>query len=147
MAYTSGLLKHRVTILNRTEAQQGKFGLDSAGVEFEPAGTVWASVDWAKGKGAMNAGALDVYGVVMIRMRWNPIVNERSWILYGDKLYQIVGETFHADRQENTIQMTAIELANQQVNIVPTVPENALYDADGILLLDADGVYLTADYN
>jgi hypothetical protein len=104
-------------------------------------------VDWAKGKGAMNAGALDVYGVVMIRMRWNPIVNERSWILYGDKLYQIVGETFHADRQENTIQMTAIELANQQVNIVQPVPENALYDADGILLLDADGVYLTADYN
>jgi SPP1 family predicted phage head-tail adaptor len=136
-----------VTILNRKEAQQGKFGLDSAGVEFEPAGTVWASVDWAKGKGAMNAGALDVYGVVMIRMRWNPIVNERSWILYGDKLYQIVGETFHADRQENTIQMTAIELANQQVNIVQPVPENALYDADGILLLDADGVYLTADYN
>ena len=58
MAYTSGLLKHRVTILNRTEAQQGRFGLDSSGVEFESAGTVWASVDWAKGKGAMNAGAL-----------------------------------------------------------------------------------------
>ena len=40
MAYTSGLLKHRVTILNRKEAVQGKFGLDSAGIEFEPAGTV-----------------------------------------------------------------------------------------------------------
>lgn len=32
MAYTTGLLKHRVTILNRREAQQGRFGLDSAGV-------------------------------------------------------------------------------------------------------------------
>lgn len=147
MAYSTGLLKHRVTILNRREAQQGKFGLDSAGIEFENAGTVWASVDWARGKGAMNAGALDVYGVVMIRMRWNPIVNERSWILYGDKIYQIVGETFHADRQENAIQMTAIELANQQVNIVPPLPENALYDADGIPLLDADGICLTADYS
>lgn len=144
MAYTSGLLKHRVTILNRREAQQGKFGLDSAGIEFEPAATVWASVDWAKGKGAMNAGALDVYGVVMIRMRYNTIVNERSRILYEGKTYQIVGGTFHADRQANTIQMTAVELADQQVN-VPTVPENALYDTDGILLLDADGVYLTAD--
>ena len=114
MAYTSGLLKYRVTILNRTEAQQGRFGLDSAGVEFEPAGTVWASVDWAKGKGAMNAGALDVYGVVMIRMRWNTIVNERSRILYNGKTYQIIGETFHADRQANTIQFTAQAIINDK---------------------------------
>ena len=114
MAYTSGLLKHRVTILNRREAQQGKFGLDSAGIEFEPAGTVWASVEWAKGKGAMNAGALDVYGVVMIRMRWNTIVNERSRILYDGKTYQIIGETFHADRQENTIQFQAQQIVNDK---------------------------------
>ena len=114
MAYTSGLLKHRVTILNRKEAQQGKFGLDSAGVEFEPAGTVWASVDWAKGKGAMNAGALDVYGVVMIRMRWNTIVSERSRILYEGKTYQIIGETFHSNRQENTIQFHAQQVINDK---------------------------------
>ena len=114
MAYTSGLLKERVTILNRKEAVQGKFGLDSAGIEFEPAGCVWASVDWARGKGAMNAGALDVYGVVMIRMRWNTIVNERSRILYDGKTYQIVGETFHADRQENTIQFYAQQIINDK---------------------------------
>jgi SPP1 family predicted phage head-tail adaptor len=113
MAYTSELLKHRVQILNRTEAQQGRFGLDSAGIEYESAGTVWASVDWARGKGAMNAGALDVYGVVMIRMRYNTIVNERSRILYEDKTYQIIGETFHADRQENTIQFHAQQLINE----------------------------------
>mgnify|MGYP003528271733 FL=1 len=112
MAYSSGLLKHRVTILNRTEAQQGRFGLDSAGVEFESAGTVWASVDWTRGKGAMNAGALDVYGVVIIRMRWNTIVNERSRILYDGKTYQIIGETFHADRQDNTIQFQAQQIIN-----------------------------------
>ena len=114
MAYTRGLLKHRVTILNRKEAVQGKFGLDSAGVEFEPTGTVWASVDWAKGKGAMNDGALDVYGVVMIRMRYNTIVNERSRILYGGKTYQIIGETFHADRQENTIQFLCQQIINDK---------------------------------
>jgi SPP1 family predicted phage head-tail adaptor len=113
MAYTTGLLKHRVTILNRTEAQQGRFGLDSAGIEFESAGEVWASVEWAKGKGAMNAGALDVYGVVMIRMRYNTIVNERSRILYEGKTYQIIGETFHADRQENTIQFHAQLIINE----------------------------------
>lgn len=114
MAYSSGLLKNRVTILNRKEAVQGKFGLDSAGIGWESAGTVWASVDWAKGKGAMNAGALDVYGVVMIRMRWNSAVNERSRILYEGKTYQIIGETFHADRQENTIQFHAQQVINDQ---------------------------------
>ena len=114
MAYTSGLLKYRVTILNRKEAQQGKFGLDSAGIEFEPAGTVWASVDWARGKGAMNTGALDVYGVVIIRMRWNTIVNERSRILHEGKTYQIIGETFHADRQENIIQFQAQQVVNDK---------------------------------
>ncbi|MBQ8463219.1 MAG: phage head closure protein [Prevotella sp.] len=114
MGYSTGLLKHRVTILNRKEAQQGKFGLDSAGIEFEPAGPVWASVDWARGKGAMNAGALDVYGVVIIRMRWNNIVNERSRIVHDGKTYQIIGETFHADRQDNTIQFQAQQVVNDK---------------------------------
>ena len=114
MAYTSGLLKHRVTILNRTEAQQGRFGLDSAGVEFESAGTVWASVDWAKGKGAMNAGSLDVYGVVMIRMRWNSIVTERSRIQWQGKTYQILPETFNPDRQGNTIQFLCQQIVNDK---------------------------------
>jgi len=107
-------LKHRVTILNRTEAQQGKFGLDSAGVEFESAGTVWASVEWAKGKSALNAGALDAYAVKMVRMRWNSIINDRSRILYGGKTYQIVPETFNADRQENTIQFLMQQIINDK---------------------------------
>ena len=114
MAFSTGFLKHRIVVQNRTKAKQGKFGLDSAGIEFEPAGAVWASVDWQKGKSAMNAGALDVYGVVMIRMRWNTIVNERSRILYGGKTYQIIGETFHADRQENTIQFHAQQIINDK---------------------------------
>ncbi len=114
MAFTSGILKHRVTILNRTEAQQGRFGLDSAGIEFEPAGALWASVDWAKGKGAMNAGALDVYGVVIVRMRWNTIVNERIRIVHDGKTYQIIGETFHAQRQDNIIQFHAQQVINDK---------------------------------
>ena len=114
MGYSAGFLHDIIQPLNRKEAVAGKYGLDSAGVEFEPAGAVWASVEWAKGKGAMNAGALDVYGVVMIRMRWNNIVNERSRILYGGKTYQIIGETFHADRQENTIQFHAQQVINDK---------------------------------
>ena len=107
MADSTGILRNRVTILNRTEAQQGKFGLDSSGVEFETAGTVWAEVTWAKGKQAMNVGALDVYGVIMVRMRWNSIVNDRSRVMYDGKTYQILGDTFHAHRQDNTIQFHA----------------------------------------
>lgn len=114
MAFSTSLLKHRVQILNRKEAQQGRFGLDSAGIEFEPAGEVWAGVDWVKGKSAMNAGALDVYGVVLIRMRWNPLISERSRIQYDGKTYQILGDTFHIDRQENTIQFHAQELVNDK---------------------------------
>lgn len=107
-------MRDRVTILNRTAAQDGRFGLDSAGIEFEPAKTVWAEVTWAKGKQAMNAGALDVYGVVMVRMRYNTTVNERSRILYDGKTYQIIGETFHADRQANTIQFHAQQVVTDK---------------------------------
>ena len=103
MAYSSGILRNRVTILNRTEATQGRFGLDSSGVEFETAGTVWAEVTWVRGKQAMNVGALDVYGVIMVRMRYNTIVNDRSRVQYDGKTYQILGDTFHAQRQDNTI--------------------------------------------
>ncbi len=112
MAYSTGILRERVQILNRTEAQVGKFGIDSSGIEFEPAGTVWAEVTWAKGKQAMNAGALDVYGVIMVRMRYNTIVSERSRIVHDGKTYQILGDTFHAQRQDNTIQFQAQQVVN-----------------------------------
>ena len=112
MAYTSGILRDRVTILNRLKGDSGSYGLDSHGIIFEPAGTVWAEVTWAKGKQAMNAGALDVYGVIMVRMRYNTIVSERSRIIYNGKTYQILGDTFHAQRQDNTIQFHAQALVN-----------------------------------
>lgn len=114
MAYSSGLLKYRVTILNRKEAQQGKFGLDSSGIEWEDMGSVWASVDWQKGKSGMNAGALDAYGVKLVRMRWNPIVTERSRIQHGGRTYQILAETFNVDRQENTIQFLCQQVVNDK---------------------------------
>lgn len=114
MAFPSGFLKERVTILNRTEAQQGRFGLDSAGIEFEPAATVWASVDWQKGKSGMVAGALDAYDVKIVRMRWNDIISERSRILWHDRTYQILPETFNADHQGNTIQFLCLQIVNDK---------------------------------
>lgn len=112
MAYSTDILRDLVQVLNRTEAQVGKFGIDSSGIDFEPAGTVWAEVTWAKGKQAMNAGALDVYGVIMVRMRYNTIVSERSRIVYNGRTYQVLGDTFHASYQDNTIQFHAQQIVN-----------------------------------
>ena len=114
MAYTSGFLKDLVTILNRKEAVQGKFGLDSAGIEWENAGCVHANVDWQKGKSGMTAGAIDAYGVKIVRMRWNDIITERSRIQWHGRTYQILPETFNADRQGNTIQLLCQQIVNDK---------------------------------
>ena len=104
MAYTAGFLKDLVTILNRKEAQQGKFGLDSAGIEWEEVGCLHANVDYQRGKSAMNAGSLDAYAVKIVRMRWTNVFNERSRVKYQDKTYQIIPETWNANHRENTLQ-------------------------------------------
>lgn len=115
MAFTSGFLKDRITILNRKEAVQGKFGLDSAGIEWEIAACgIHANVDWQKGKSGMTAGALDAYGVKIVRMRWNNIVTERSRIQWQGKTYQILPETFNPDRQGNTIQFLCQQIVNDK---------------------------------
>lgn len=107
MAYTAGFLKYKVVILNRQEAEPGRFGLDSSGIEWAQDACVWASVEWQKGKTGMHEGALDSYGVVLVRMRWNCIACPRSRIIYEGQTYQVLPETFHADKQANTIQFLA----------------------------------------
>ena len=112
MSYSSGILEDVVTILNRKDGVAGQFGMDSGGITWEDVGYVHASVDWTRGKQAMNAGALDVYGVIIVRMRWNGIISERSRIVHEGKTYQILGDTFHADKRGNTIQFHAQALIN-----------------------------------
>lgn len=102
----------RVTILNRKAATESDYGLDGGGIEWEKAGTVWAAVDWVKGMRTMNAGALDVYGVVMVRMNWNCMTTMRSRIVHDCTTYQILPETFHADKRANTIQFQAQAVIN-----------------------------------
>ena len=114
MEYSSGFLKDRVTILNRKEAQQGKFGLDSAGIEWEPVGCLHANVDYQRGKSAMNAGSLDAYAVKIVRMRWTNVFNERSRVKYQDKTYQIIPETWNANRRENTLQFLMQLIVNDK---------------------------------
>ena len=103
MAYTSGLLKYRVTILNKQVATG--FGETTS---YQPAVTVWADVAWKKGQKALNEGALDAQDTVLIRMRWNNIVKRDSRLQYDGVTYQI--QSFHADRRDNSIQITATEV-------------------------------------
>lgn len=112
MAFSSGFLKDRIVIQNRKAAEAGKFGIDSDGPEYEDVCCLHANVDWQRGKSAMREGSLDVYGVVIVRMRWTTQVTERSRIVYEGKTYQILAETFHANRQENTLQFHAQLIIN-----------------------------------
>ena len=103
MAYTSGLLKYRVTILNKQVASG--FGETTS---YQPAACVNADGPWNKGVKALREGAMDAYDTVMIRMRWNNIVTRDSRLQCDGVTYQI--QSLHADRQANTIQITATEI-------------------------------------
>ena len=114
MAYSTGLMRHRITIQNRKAATQGRYGLDSSGPEWEDAGTVWAAVDFVKGLRAMREGAIDVYGIVMIRCRYTAAITERSRIIYEGKTYQVLGETLHIDYMTNIVQFNAQVIINDK---------------------------------
>lgn len=103
MAYSTGILKYRVTILNKQVATG--FGETTS---FQPAATVWADVTWKKGQKALNEGVLDAQDTVLIRMRYNTIVTRDSRLQCNGVTYQI--QSLHADRQDNTIQITATEI-------------------------------------
>lgn len=123
MSYTSGMMKHRITVQNRKAAVRGKFGIDSTGPEWEDTCTVWAAVDFVKGLRAMREGALDIYSVVMIRTRYTKAITERSRILYEGKTYQVLGETLHADFQANTVQFNAQVIINDKPMSTPSSSE------------------------
>jgi head-tail adaptor len=106
MGYSAGFLHEIIQVLNRKEAQAGKYGLDSAGVEWEEGPCLHANVDYQRGKSAMNAGALDAYAVKIVRMRYSAtaVINERSRIKYDGRVYQIIPEMFHANKFDDTLQ-------------------------------------------
>lgn len=105
MAYSTGILKHRVTILNKQVTSE--FRETTA---YKPAGTVWADITWTKGVKRLAEATLDAQDTVVIRMRYNTIVNRNSRLQHDGVTYQI--QSLHADRQANTIQITATEIIN-----------------------------------
>ena len=114
MSYSTGMLRHRITIQNRKAATQSKFGIDSTGPEYEDICTVWASVDFVRGLRTMREGAIDVYGIVMVRTRYNSVINERSRIVFEGKTYNVLGETLHVDHQGNIVQFNAQVIINDK---------------------------------
>lgn len=108
------MLEQYIDIYNRKEQTMGEFGIDTTGIEWEMTEyNVPASVEWQKGKFAMRQGALDAYGVVIVRMRYNCNINMRSRIGHDGQMYQIAPETFHADFHENEIQFLAQVIINE----------------------------------
>ena len=105
MAYSTGLLRHRVTIMNKVRPTQGEFG---ATTRYAKAAEVWADVTWSKGTKALREGALDAYDTVLVRMRYNTIVSRDSRLQHDGVTYQI--QSLHRDHQDNTIQITATEV-------------------------------------
>ena len=103
MSYSSGILRHRVAILNKQAAAE--FG---ATTSYEPAATVWADVTWMKGMKRLAESSLDAMDTVMIRMRYNTIVSRESRLEHDGVTYQI--QSMHRDYQDNTIQITATEV-------------------------------------
>lgn len=115
MTYSPGMLHEQVTVAARTTAQQSRFGLDGGGVAYQTVGTFFAAVDWKRGLKEMREGALDGYDIIMVRMYWNASVTRECLVQYDGVWYQI--ESFHRCFYDNTIQITARELANQNITI------------------------------
>lgn len=105
MGYSTDILKDRVTILNKVAPDQRAFGEKTT---YEPVMTVHADVTWKKGQRALNEGSLDAQDTVMVRMRWNNRVTRESLLEHDGVTYQI--QSLHADRREDTIQITATEI-------------------------------------
>ncbi len=105
MGYSSSILRWRVAILKKKDPEERAFG---AKTEYEQVACVHANMTWNKGVKSLREGALDAYDTVMFRMRWNNIIDRDCLLECDGVTYQI--QSLHADRYENTIQITATEI-------------------------------------
>ena len=111
-------MKYRVQVAKRYNDPNNNvdnFG-KSGQPKYEILGTFWMGETFNKGVKAMREGALDAYDTVMFRCRFIKQLDRWCLLKFKGKWYQIT--SFNDDYQDNQIQITATELANQQVNIV-----------------------------
>ena len=123
MAYSTGMMNKRITIATRVKQEMGDFGMGSAGLEYTILGTFWAAEDFNRGTKALREGAVDAYDTVMFRMRYNAQIDRWCLIKYHDVWYQI--DSFNASYHDNSIQITAREMSNQDVTIITPTTEVA----------------------
>ena len=126
MAYSSGMLNRRVTVARRVTSENRAFG--DGGEQYEVLGTFWAAEDFSKGLKALREGALDAYDTVMFRMRYQAEIDRWCLIQYRGKWYQIL--SFNENYEENQIQITAQELANQDVKVREPYSSGGIDDAE-----------------
>ena len=123
MAYSTGMMKYRVQVAKRYNDPNNNadnFG-KSGQPKYEILGTFWMGETFNKGVKSMREGALDAYDTVMFRCRFIKQLDRWCLLKFKGKWYQIT--SFNDDYQDNQIQVTATELANQQVTIVEPTPE------------------------
>ena len=113
-------MNKRVTVARRVTDTQNDVR-KSGQPKYEILGTFWMSETFSKGAKALHEGALDAYDTVMFRCRYNKDIDRWCLLQYNCKWYQIT--SFNEDYHDNQLQMTAVELANQQVNIIEPTPE------------------------
>ena len=116
MAYSTGMMNKRVVVAKRAADAASGYGKGAGGVRYSILGEFWAAEDYNKGVKSLREGAYDAYDTVMFRMRFHKDIDRWCLIQYQGRWYQI--QSFNANYQDNQIQITAMEMANQQVNIV-----------------------------
>ncbi|MCD8207516.1 MAG: head-tail adaptor protein [Bacteroidales bacterium] len=104
MSYGSGMLKRRVRIIHPRRVD----GLTGEGTGWEWGHWIWAAVDWSRGTRALRQGEVEAYDVVMVRTRWHGNIDRYCRLWYDGQYFAV--DNFHADRQANTIQITAVEI-------------------------------------
>ena len=129
MGYSSGMMNKRIKIAKRVDSTGGDFGRSSGGQKYTMLGEFWASEKFDKGMKSLREGALDAYDTVMFRMRFNADIDRWCLIQYQGKWFQI--QSCNEDYQTNEIQITAKEMANQNVMIVYSPTNSSISGGNG----------------
>ena len=121
-------MNKRIKVAKRVDSEGGRFGRSSGGQKYTLLGEFWASEKFDKGMKSLREGAVDAYNTVMFRMRYNADIDRWCLIQYQGRWYQI--QSFNEDYQTNELQITATEMANQKVTIVPQPSNSEISDSD-----------------
>ena len=121
------MMKKRVTVAKRVTDTQESFG-KAGQPKYDILGTFWMAEDFNRGVKSLREGAMDAYDTVMFRCRFNKDIDRWCLLKYHGKWYQI--QSFNESYQDNTIQITAIEMANQKVTILPPILVEIWKDMD-----------------